>query len=414
MPGRTTTSAAKVGILGALYFAEGLPFGFQATALPVLLRSSGISLTAIGWAYALSLPWMLKILWAPLVDRFGPRRFGRRRAWIVPNLTCLAAAALAAAALEPGTAWVPLLALVFAMNLAAATLDIAVDGLAVDLLEPRELGYGNIAQVVGYKLGMLTGGGLLLWASAWVGWRGLFASMAALIGLVLVIALTGTPEAARPISAGTSTLREVVGRLAAALRAPGAVWLLVFIGTYKLGETMADAMFRPFLVDLGFRESEIGWWIGTWGMGCSLAGSFAGGVLASHAPRLTAVGIAAAARILPLAAQWGLALAETPARGLVVAVTSAEHFFGGALTTAMFAYMMGRVDRRIGATHYTLLATVEVLGKNPAAWISGALADRWGYAGVFGLAVALSVAYLGLLLPARLSERRPGARPAAG
>ena len=83
----------------------------------------------------------------------------------------------------------------------------------------------------------------------------------------------------------------------------------------------------------------------------------------------------------------------------MVAVTCAEHLFGGALTTALFAYMMARVDRRIGATHYTLLASVEVWGKIPAGWISGAITQSTSYGFIFGLAAILSVLFLSLLIP---------------
>ena len=87
----------RLGILWTLYFVQGLPFGFQATALPVYLRSSGMSLAGVGLATALALPWSLKPLWAPLIDRYGSARLGRRKSWILPlqallALTCFAAA----------------------------------------------------------------------------------------------------------------------------------------------------------------------------------------------------------------------------------------------------------------------------------------------------------------------------------
>ena len=87
-------------------------------------------------------------------------------------------------------------------------------------------------------------------------------------------------------------------------------------------------------------------------------------------------------------------------------MTCFEHLFGGALTTAMFAYMMSRVDRRIGATHYTLLAAVEVWGKLPAAWLSGFIAARASYATLFAVATVLSVAFLALLAPLARSRAR--------
>ncbi|WP_437678097.1 MFS transporter [Sorangium sp. So ce131] len=398
----------KLAVLSALYFSQGLPFGFQATALPVLLRESGASLTAVGFAGALSLPWVAKALWAPLVDRFGWERFGRRRSWIVPLGVLLALTCLAAALVSPSGQLGPLLGLVFLMNLLAATQDIAVDGLAIDLLGRGELGLANAAQVVGYKAGMLTAGGLLVWASARIGWSGQFAAMAALVLLAVLAALAlREPPASAALARERRSLAEVLKAVLGALREPGALWLVAFLGTYKLGEAMVDMMFKPFLVDAGFSRAQIGLWVGTYGMAASLAGSLAGGLLAQRIPLLAAVGITSALRSAAMAGEWYLAAAGHPTAEAVIAVTVAEHLFGGALTTAIFAFMMSRVRRSVGATHYTVLASVEVLGKSPATWVSGALAQRLGYAGLFALGTALSVAFLALLVPLR--ERKMAA-----
>jgi len=411
----------KLGILWTLYFVQGLPFGFQATALPVYLRTEGMSLQAVGLATALSLPWSLKILWAPLVDRYGGGRFGRRKSWILPLQLLLALTCAAAALVPPHEGVSPILVLVLAMNLFAATLDIAVDGLAVDVLEVGELGHGNVAQVVGYKAGMLTGGGLLVWASGAIGWEGLFVAMAGLVAACFLVSLswreTDQARSREPRSPLVHPrFREIFGALHDGVARRGSGWLLLFIGTYKLGETMADTMFKPFLVDAGYGGQEIGLWVGTWGMLFSIVGSIGGGLLASRRPLLEAVAITAVLRAIPVAGEWWLSLV-TPTPGRVVSVTCAEHLFGGALTTAMFAFMMGRVDKRIGATHYTLLAAIEVWGKLPAGWVSGFITAHTSYSYLFGLATVLSIAFLGLLLPVsragRAAPRIAAATPTA-
>ncbi len=177
---KTPAGHRKIILLLLLYFSQGLPFGFQATALPVYLRSCGVSLTAIGLAGFAAAPWMLKALWAPLIDRYYIRRFGRRKSWIVPMQILLFLSILAASSISPEKNIMLLMTTVFFMNLFAATQDIAVDGLAVDILESGDLGPGNAAQVVGYKAGMIVSGGFLLWLNAYVGWYGLFLVMAAL------------------------------------------------------------------------------------------------------------------------------------------------------------------------------------------------------------------------------------------
>lgn len=405
-----------MGLLSALYFVQGLPYGFQTTALPVYLLTQGKTEMVVSSLGLLAAPWSAKALWAPLVDRHGSERIGRRKSWILPMQVGLAATCAAAAFVPVGGALSLLLGLVFLMNLFAATQDIAVDGFAVDLLEPHELGWGNTAQVVGYKLGMLTGGGLLVWASDVIGWRGLFLAMALLsLGVFGVVALAREPrrvvdtDAPEGEQLSWSVLKE---RLLAALRLPGTGWLLLFIGTYKLGETLVDVLFKLFLVRAHFEAWQIGLWVGTWGLVASLLGSFVGGWLASRMPILGAVALASCLRVFPLCGEWWLATYGPTAPG-VITVTMAEHFFGGILTTTMFAFMMSRVDKRIGATHYTLLASVEVLGKTPGGPLGGFLLTRlhWSYAQLFLLGTVLSVAFIGLLLPVRRTTPQPQPQP---
>lgn len=404
------TRAKKLALLSALYLAQGLPFGFQATALPIYLRERGLSLTAVGFAGALSLPWVLKALWAPLVDRYHSPALGRRRSWLLPLLVSLVAACgLTALVHEHLPA---LLSMIFVLNLLAATQDIAVDGLAVDLLGEGELGLGNAAQVCGYKVGMIAGGGTLVLISSRLGWgwTGVFLCMGLVTALVLLIVLRWrepppVPRDPQEETAPPATLRGVLTTLRAAIARREGLWLLVFIGSYRAGESLVDAMFKPFLFDAGFTREQLAEWLGIWGMAASFAGSLAGGVLASRVRVWDVVFWAALARCLPLALQADLAgdvrvgpLSEQA----VVAVTCVEHFASGVLTTSLFAFMMSRVDRTIGASHYTLLASLEVLGKSPGAWASGALCERLGYGPLFSLGALSS-----LLLVAPLLALRP-------
>lgn len=422
----------KLALLGALYFVQGLPFGFQATALPVYLRERGVSLGAIGWAGALAAPWALKVLWAPLVDRFWSPGLGRRRSWILPAQGALAAACLGAAFLPPEEGLSAFLVLVLLMNLFAATQDVAVDGLAVDLLRDREMGPGNAAQVVGYKVGMLTGGGLLLAVSADLGWPAVFLLMALLVSAVLLAVVLVRPDRSaaggdgeRP-PATPPRLREIARDLGRGLRLPGVAWLLLVLATYKTGESMIDAMWKPLLVDAGLGSERIGLWVGTYGMAASLAGSAAGAFLARAVTVRRALVRAGVLRLLPVLAEWALATAlphaapgaaarpplEGPLADLVLATTVAEHFFGGVLTTVLFAAMMTHVahaGREIGATHFTLLASVEVFGKSVLSLPSGQLADAFGYAAVFATGAALSLAWVAIAGLAPLPSSLAGA-----
>jgi PAT family beta-lactamase induction signal transducer AmpG len=389
----TQARVSTLALLTSLYFVQGLPYGFQSIALPLFLTKSGLSLTAVGFAGALSAPWMLKLVWSPLVDRYGSRR-----SWIIPLQAMLACACMAAAYATVEDALPRLLALVFAMNVFTATQDIAVDAFAIDRLQPKDLGLGNSAQVVGYKLGMLTGGGALFAAYALIGWQGIFFAMASFCIVVMsVLIAQREPSARREMK-----WSELGGRLRDALKIPGTGWLLLFVATYKTGEELATKMFGPYLVRQGHAPEQVAVWLGTWVMIASLLGSLLGGVLATRMRLLNAVAWAAALRILPLIAQWAMVAGLIPiSASSVIAVASVEHFFAGALTTAMFALMMASVDKRIGGTHYTLLASVEVLGKAPGGLLSGLAVDTLGFSATFLIAVGLSVAFLILVLPMR-------------
>ncbi len=392
----------KLSLLSALYFAQGLPFGFQSKGLKLALTQLGLSMTAVTLSSALSLPWSLKPLLGPLVDRHGSDRFGRRKSWIVPAQLGLAASCAVAALLPPSEALGGLLVAVFLMNLFAATQDVPVDGLAVDLLGDRELGAGNAVQVVGYKVGMIVGGSLLISQLPRLGWAGMLLAMA---GLCLLVALTVTVVREPPVASraqGPLGWRELGQRLKQLVTKRGAVWLLVFVATYKLGETLADVLFEPWLQRVVGIPLETVAIYGGWGMGGSLLGSVAGGLLATRVRLLRAVGVAAAVRAVPLVAMWALVAGlVAPSEANIVLVTTVEHFFAGLLTTCMFAFMMSQVDKRIGATHFTLLAAVEVAGKSLPGLGAGWLVDRAGWSPVFLAGVVLSAAFLLLLVPLR-------------
>jgi len=391
----------KLAVLALLYFVQGLPFGFQSKGLKLALTALGLSMTAVTLSGLLSLPWSLKPLWGPFVDRHGDPRFGRRKSWIVPMQLLLAAAFVVAAFLPPDEHLQGLLVVVFFMNLFAATQDVPVDGLAVDLLSAHELGAGNAVQVVGYKVGMIVGGSVLVAQLPRFGWRGLFFSMAAMTLLVTtVVFFVREPNLELSLARPKLTWSELWQRMKAMLTQKGAGWLLLFVAFYKAGESLADAIFEPFLLREAHFPLEQVAGFGGWGMGGSLAGSVVGGILASRVSLLRSVAWAASFRAVPLIGMWALVagvLELTPAH--IIAVTTAEHFFGGMLTTTMFAFMMSKVDKRIGATQFTLLAAVEVTGKSPWGLASGAMADRFGYPTTFAVAVVLSLGFLALVAP---------------
>lgn len=394
----------KLTLLFSLYISHGLTFGCQSVALPVYLRNSGVSLELIGLSTLLAVPWLLKFLWVPLVDMFWSHRAGRRKSWIIP-LQIILFCSLMSVSYLTDPAMRSLMLGILVMNLVAATQDIAVDGLAVDLLSERELGYGNAAQVVGYKSGMIIGGGILLWLSGFVQWEFLFKYMAVLSLLPLIIILFYNESTISGHPATRVKLKDISVILSASVSRVPYRWLIFFIVTYKFGEIMIDVMYKPFLIDSGIRSSQIGLWVGTYGIAASILGSITGGYIASKIDIYKSLVVLSVLRLLPLLFITSLTFTGVSVYP-VIAATLLEHFFGGMLTTSLFAFMMFNVDRKIGATHYTIFAVIEVLGKMPGAVISGYFTAFAGYSGCFITGTFISFAVIFILpLYKKSSER---------
>ncbi|XP_072017673.1 major facilitator superfamily domain-containing protein 3-like [Amphiura filiformis] len=176
-------TVSKIGTLLLLYLVQGIPYGFQSRFLPIYLRTQGMSLTNLGFFKILLIPWALKVFWAPLIDNYASKRF-----WLLASLGCLATSCAMATAITPDHT-TSLCIIVFCLNLFASTQDIAVDGIAIQILTPEELGAGNTVQVVGYKIGAIFGGGVLVWLIEYTGWSGLFVILAAFYVVTLLASM---------------------------------------------------------------------------------------------------------------------------------------------------------------------------------------------------------------------------------
>lgn len=401
------TPTRRLGLLASLYLSQGLPYGFFLQALPVLLREQGLSLPAIGASSVLALPWMLKFLWAPLVDATpaGALGLGRRRAWLLPlqGLTALTMALLAG--VEPRDALLLVAAGTFVANLLAATQDIATDGLAVELLEPSERGLGNGLQVAAYRLGMIIGGGALLWVFSQVGWAPTFLGMSGLLVLASVPVLL---HRERPLASAPNPSFSPLADLAEAAMRPGMPTWLGLIMVFKLGEAMANAMLRPLLVDLGLDIGEIGAMLGTVGFAAGLVGAMAGGLLVRR------LGLGRAVLVFGLAQSAAIGLWALPAlhiggAPLLYAAAALEHLCSGLATVSVFTAMMEgcRRDEGKSGTDYTLQASAFVAATMLGSVLSGYSAQYLGYPGHFalaGLASAAGAILLGAGLPGAIGR----------
>ena len=390
-------------LLASLYCAQGLPSGLIAHALPVLLRQHSVDLAAIGLLKLLALPWMLKVLWAPWVDRIASARLGHHRGWILPLQATVILCVASLAAIDPaflfGSQLALLLGLILVINLAAATQDIATDGLTVRLLPERWRGLGNSLQVGGYKVGMIVSGSGLLLVIDRFGWN------ASLGGVALLLALCTLPvgrfNEKRRIphrQAATETAlgpRLLLAHYRGLLTQPGMfAWLAVVLG-FKLGDALGSPMIKPMLVDQGWSSAMLGQ-LTLLSSIAGIGGTALGGLLYSKfgAHRslflfglLQALGIAAMAFLV----DRGGSIAS------VYAVALAEQVADGMSTVALFAVMMRRCRPEHEGADFTLQASAQVLLAGLVGATSGVLAQAVGYVPLFLLAGALGLAALALL-----------------
>lgn len=399
---RPTT--ASLVLLASLYCAQGLPSGLIAHSLPVLLRQHGVDLALIGLLKLLALPWLLKVLWAPWVDRLASRRLGHHRGWILPLqgtvILCVAALALLAPQTLFGSGLWLLLGSLLLVNLAAATQDVATDGLTVRLLPERWRGLGNSLQVGGYKVGMLVSGSGLLLVIDPLGWN---LAVGLVVGLLLLMTLPIWlfPERRllpfRPALAETAIgpgllLRHYRGLLAQ----PGMLAWLAVVLTFKLGDALGSPMIKPMLVDQGWSNAELGQLTLISSL-VGIAGAVLGGLLYARLGALRSLllfGTLQAAGIAALAL-----LADAGAeRSLVYPIALFEQAADGMSTVALFAAMMRQCRAEHEGADFTLQASAQLLLGGLVGALSGVLATWLGYAGLFALAGAVGVMVLAMVL----------------
>lgn len=367
-------------LLAALYTAQGLPFGFFTLALPVLMREAGWSLTALGFLQFLGAPWVLKMLWAPVVDHHGSRR-----AWLLSMQLGSCALALAMAAIGFHEGSIALFAAVFLFNLLAATQDVATDGLAVRLLNAQQRGVANGIQVGAYRFGMVLGGGLLLWLFARTNWALTFLAMAAILA-VLTLPVWRMQEPP-PVQPEPTVVPKPLGPALLlgwwhrALR-PGVLALAGWIFLFRFGDQMASGIITPFLFDQGVDKATLALMKGAVGSGTSLAGAALGGWLLLRMGRRSALLGSGLAQV----GVFGLyALAATGWGGMPMlwAVTMAEGIVGTVTTVALFSLMMDAADPAHAGTDYTLLGSVGFSLATLGGIAGGAVGDAAGYTTAF-------------------------------
>jgi PAT family beta-lactamase induction signal transducer AmpG len=259
--------ARKLWFVALVYVIEGFPMGVYADVWPVYFRRQGVSLTELGLLGGLSVAWSAKVLWSPLVDRYGERQH-----WIGGALVVMAAA-LAALALFPDSEISPIVWAVLAIYcVASATQDVAIDAYTIGLADRGEEGPVNSIRVGAYRVGLIAAGGGLLFLPRWIGWSGTF-GVAALSSLVMAASLLVTPRVPVP----PESRHETRVALMRWLSRPSVLHVILFVMLYRVGDRAMGPMIKPFWVDQGFADEEIAMISTTLGAVATVLGALVGG-----------------------------------------------------------------------------------------------------------------------------------------
>lgn len=348
----------------------------------------------VGLVSAVTFPWTFKFAWAPLVDRVGTRRL-----WITACLAGLSVLTLVVGhadvrSIAPGF-WL-LLAVMVTLS---ATQDIAIDAYTIEATTDRELGVANSVRIALYRIAMFTAGGALLWLAGRLGWDVSFT-----IGALLLAGLAAASLALPSTRRGAKAPEPIWEPIRALLARPGIAAVIVFALLFKLDIALLEPMMRPFWVDRGLTLEEIGAFLTTGRILATVVGAVLGGILTTRWGIGKALWALGAVQALSSLGYWTAAALSTSKWG-VVAAALFENFAAGMGTAAFVAYLMSVAERRFAATQYALLSALLALSRSAAGAISGAMAERLGYAPYFLLTFFLGLPAFALIPLLRRADR---------
>jgi MFS transporter, PAT family, beta-lactamase induction signal transducer AmpG len=403
-------------------FSSGLPLALTFATLSFRLAEQGVSRTAIGLFALVGVPYSVKFLWSPVIDRLPIPLFtatlGRRRGWALAIQPALAAAILGLGLADPRAA--PGLTALAAVAVAflSASQDIVIDAYRIELLRAEEQGAGAAATQWGYRFGMLAASAGALYAASFAGWRFAYGLMAALmlVGMATVW-LTPEPGGVRPpeplpgrtalARLGAWLERAVVGPFRDMLSREGMLAILAFVILYKFGDALAGTMSNPLYVSLGFTKVEVADIGKIYGFAASLAGLALGGVVVLRLGVMRALLVCGVLQMLSnlMYALQAWAGHSVPVLALTIGV---ENLTGGMGSAAFVAYLSGLCNIAFTATQYALLSSLAAVGRTTLSASGGALADALGWGPFFLVSTAACLPGLALLLwimPARADPR---------
>ncbi len=392
----------------ALGFSSGLPLLLTYSTLSAWLATSGVKRAAIGTFALVGTPYAFKFLWSPLIDRVPPPLpLGRRRGWGITIQILLIGAILGLGLCNPKHNLPLMAALAVLVAFLSASQDIVIDAWRVESMNSDQQAPGAAMIQAGYRIGMLASGAGCLFIAAYAGWLAAYATMAALLGVgLLVFLLSPEPRVSAEISyaarSGWDTIRHafstaVIGPFRDFMHRPLWPVILISIFGYKLGEAMAGVMSTPLYISLGFSLPEIAAVSKVFGVFSIVTGVLLGAVVT------TRFGILRSLILCGILQSIGnlffvLQAVEGHRIAYLALCVTVENITGGMAGTALITYLSSLCSPAFTATQYALLSSLALLGRTVVASSGGILSEKIGWVRFFLLTSVVGLPVLILFL----------------
>jgi len=391
-----------------LYFAEGIPYVIVNTVSVIMYKRMGISNELIGFTSILYLPWVIKMLWGPLVDIYSTKRN-----WIVfSQLAMFAALANVAFGIHlPAFFWITLLSFVL-VAFVSATHDIAADGFYMLALDSKQQAFFVGVRSTFYRLAMIFGSGVLVvLAGNWekstgsieMSWTAVLAIASGVFLLAFVFHrfYLPYPDVDRS-GAQEGEKAPFVEVFRTYFQQEKIVAIVLFILMYRLGEAVLVKMAAPFLLDkpeaggMGLDTATVGYVYGTIGvLGLTVGGILGGWVIAQYGLKRCIWPMAIILNA-PHALYLYMSIAR-PALAVIYACVAIEQFTYGFGFAAFMVFLMYVAKGKYKTSHFAISTGLMALGMMVPGMVSGVLQSWLGYTHFFIFVLALTIPSLAIL-----------------
>ncbi|MBE9200244.1 MULTISPECIES: AmpG family muropeptide MFS transporter [unclassified Nodularia (in: cyanobacteria)] len=394
----TVFGSRKMAALTLIGFSSGLPLFLTSRTLQAWMTVEGVDLTAIGLLSLVGLPYSLKFIWSPLIDRFTVPILGRRRGWLITLQIGLLMAIALMAFQQPKQALQLLAINAVAIAFLSASQDIAADAYRTDVLEELELGAGAAVFVLGYRIALLFTGSLALILADILPWSSVYLLMSLGMGIGIIATLFAPePQETSPPESLAAAVILPFGEFFQRQGVVQGILVLLFIVLYKLGDSFVNNMSTPFLLQTGFTQTDIGAIQGGMGLIATIVGTLSGGVILSKIGLNRSLWLFGALQAVSNLAYYVLANLGQNYQALVLTI-NIENFCGGLGTAAFVAFLMNMCNQRFSATQYALLSSFMAVSRDILVAPAGSLAKSTGWPLFFIISMVAAIPGL-LLLP---------------